>query len=100
LVKKPYKVWKELELGLGGGSKFRILVYLISNPNEAFTKYALTKASGLRAPTVENYLKTLLELNWVEENSFTPKTYQINLKNALVNTLFQSFQKIKYEKRK
>jgi len=38
---KDRSVWKQLELGFGGGSKFRVLLHLALNPKEAFTKYAL-----------------------------------------------------------
>jgi len=71
-------IWKELELGLGSGSKFRV--------------------TGLRTPSVESQLKTLIELGWVKEYPFTPKTYQINLENKLVTQIHQFLQKLKYFK--
>ncbi|MEM1586716.1 MAG: hypothetical protein QXX99_00455 [Candidatus Bathyarchaeia archaeon] len=43
-------ILEELELGFGGGKKFRVLVHLALNPDKAFTKYALAKATGLRTP--------------------------------------------------
>jgi len=89
-------IWEELELGLGGGSKFRVLLHLVLNPREAFTKYALVKATGLRTPSVENQLGILLEMNWVKEYPFTPKTYQINLENEVVKQILELFQKIRY----
>jgi len=36
-------IWKELELGLGSGAKFRILLFIILNPKWKFTKYMLVK---------------------------------------------------------
>ena len=95
---KELSIWEELELGLGSGSKFRVLLNLILNPKEAFTKYALVKATGLRTPSVESQLETLLELEWIKEYSFTPKTYQINLENEFVMHLTDFFQKVKYAK--
>ena len=91
-------IWKELELGLGSGSKFRVILHLALNPEEAFTKYALVKVTGLRTPSVESQLKTLIELGWVKEYPFTPKTYQINLENKLVTQIHQFLQKLKYFK--
>ena len=88
-------IWKELELGFGSGSKFRVLTHIILNPDEAFTKYALAKATGLRTSSVESHLKTLLKLNWVTEHRFTPKTYQINLENSVVKQIFEFFKKLK-----
>jgi len=91
-------IWQELELGFGGGSKFRVLLHLTLNPKETFTKYALVKATGLRTPSVESQLKTLLELNWVKEYPFTPKTYQINPENEAVKHITEFLQKAKYFK--
>ena len=95
---KPPTVWEELEQALGGGGKFRVLLHLILNPKEAFTKYALVKATGLRTPSVESQLRILLKLGWVKEHNFTPKTYQINLENEVTVNIFDAFQKIKYLK--
>ena len=88
-------VWKELELGLGTGSKFRVATQLILNSRQAFTKYALVKATGLRTPSVKSQLKTLLQLGWIKEYPFTPKTYQINLENKVVKQLQDFFLKLK-----
>jgi hypothetical protein len=93
---KPQTVWEELELGLGGGGKFRVLLHLILNPKEAFTKYALVKATGLRTPSVESQLRILLKLGWVKEHSFTPRTYQINLENEVTARISEAFQRIRY----
>jgi len=95
---KPRTVWEELELALGGGGKFRVLLHLILNPKEAFTKYALVKATGLRTPSVESQLQALLKLGWIKEYNFTPKTYQINLENEVATHISEAFQKIRYLK--
>ena len=95
MSKKELSVWDELELGLGGGSKFRVVRELLLKQNEAFTKYALVKATGLRTPSVESQLKTLLRLGWVKEYAFTPKTYQVNLENEVVLQLLEVFQRIR-----
>ncbi len=93
---KDRSVWKQLELGFGGGSKFRVLLHLALNPKEAFTKYALVKATGLRTPSVESQLKTLVELGWAKEYSFTPKTYQVNAESEIVKLILELLQRARY----
>lgn len=88
-------IWEELELGLGGGRKFRILAHLALNPNKAFTRYALAKTTGLRTPSVDRHLKTLIELGWVRENRVRPRTYQINLENETIKALLEIFQRLR-----
>jgi hypothetical protein len=95
---KQLTIWDELEMGFGGGSKFRVFLQLLLNPNETFTKYALVKATGLRTPSVESHLKVLLKIGWVKEYAFTPKTYQVNLENEVVLQISKTFEKIKYIK--
>jgi hypothetical protein len=77
-------IWEKLELGLGSGANFRILLHMIMHHNNSFTKYALVKATGIRTPSVNKQLKVLCELEWVKEYKFTPVTYQINMENNVV----------------
>jgi len=91
-------IWEKLEKGFGGGSKFRILLQMALNPNEAFTKYALVKATGIRTPSVESQLRVLIKIGWIKEYGYTPKTYQINLENEVVKQITELFQKIKLVK--
>jgi len=95
---KARTVWEELESGLGGGSKFRVLLHLALNPKETFTRYALVRATGLRTPSVESQLEVLLELGWIKDYAFTPRTYQINLENELVKNVLELFQHIRHLK--
>ncbi|MBS7653468.1 MAG: helix-turn-helix domain-containing protein [Candidatus Bathyarchaeia archaeon] len=92
---KERTVWDELELGLGCGKGFRVLLHLILNPNKAFTKYSLAKLTGLRTPSVDRRLKTLVDLGWVKENKFKPKTYEINLENEIVRELMGFLNKMR-----
>lgn len=93
--KKIENIWEELELGLGGGKRLRILIYLALNPDKAFTKYALSKYTGLRTPSVDRRLRALVELGWVKENEFKPKTYQINLENETVKAFLDFLSTLK-----
>jgi len=96
MINKKRNLWKKLEDGFGGGSKFRILLHLALHPEEAYTKYALVKATGLRTPSVGEQLKTLVEMGWVKEYPFMPKTYQINTNNEIVECFLEFLRKIKH----
>lgn len=96
MMSEKRSIWEELEAGFGGGTKFRVLTYLILNSDEAFTKYALAKATGLKTASVNDYLKALLEMGWVTEYNFAPQTYQINLNNAIVKRIHEFFQELKH----
>jgi len=91
--KRP--LWGELEKGFGGGRKFRILLHLALHPEETYTKYGLVKATGMRTPSVGEHLKTLVEIGWVKEYPFTPRTYQINMDHEIVKYFLEFLEKIK-----
>ena len=93
---KKRSLWKDLEDGFGGGSRFRILLHLALHPEEAHTKYALVKATGVRTPSVEEQLKTLVNMGWVKEYPFTPKTYQINKEHKIVRAFMEFLEKIRW----
>ena len=79
--KRPRVVWDDLEVGLGCGAQFRVLLHLVLKPEEAFTKYGLVKATGLRTPAVTQHLERLVELSWAKKHNSSPATYQVNLEN-------------------
>lgn len=89
-------IWKELELGLGGSSKFRIILHLVLNHEEAFTKYAIVKSTGLKTKVVEEHLKKLVEIGWVKKYSFTPPSYQANMENRVVKQLHKFLSSVRY----
>lgn len=89
-------IWKELELAFGS-SKFRVLLHLLLNHKDAFTKYALVKATGLRTPAIKKQLDTLIRFGWIKEYVFTPPTYQANLENAIVRHFLDFVQEIRLE---
>jgi hypothetical protein len=95
MKKKDENIWKKLEKGFGGGSKFRVLLHFILNPNKIHTKYALVKSTGLRAPSVNSQLNVLIQLGWIVEYAFTPKTYRINLDDDIVKEAYSFIYKIK-----
>jgi len=95
VTNKKRNLWRELEEGFGGGSKFRILLHLALHPEEAYTKYALVKATGVRTTSVGEQLKILVEMGWVKEYPFAPKTYQINMDHEIIKSFLEFLGKIK-----
>ena len=61
--RRPKIIWDELEAGLGSGAQFRVLLHLVLKPEEAYTKYGLVKATGLRTPAVTQHLERLVKLS-------------------------------------
>lgn len=55
----------------------------------------LLRPPGLEHHSIDRCLKTLVEIGWVKENKYRPKTYQINLENETVKTLMEFLQKIR-----
>jgi len=88
-------IWGELEAGLGCGAQFRVLLHLALHPEEAFTKYALVKATGLRTPAVQQQLNRLVELGWARRHESTPTTHQISLNNEVVRIIHGLFVNLK-----
>lgn len=94
--KKQLNTWKEAEKALSSIGKLKILRLMLENPNEAFTKYRLEKSTGLKPVDVRTNLKVLIELEWITEYSYRPKTYKINLENRVVHSFSKFYQDIKY----
>ena len=86
----------EIEEGLGGIGRLRMLRVMLGQSSGIFTKYGLTKATGLKHVDVSNNLNTLVKLGWVKELLYEPPKYQINLENEIVENLARFLQKIKY----
>jgi hypothetical protein len=88
-------VWREVEAGLGSVGKIRILRTMFDKPNHVFTKYGLEKATRLKPVDVRSDLKTLIEIGWVKEHQYDPKTYEVNMENPAVKSLHTFFKSIK-----
>jgi len=88
-------IWDELEAGLGSGAQFRVLLHLILKPEEAYTKYGLVKATGLRTPAVTEQLERLSELGWVKKHESSPATYQAYLENEVVRLIHELICRLK-----
>ncbi|MFQ6094829.1 MAG: hypothetical protein ACE5NN_01680 [Candidatus Bathyarchaeia archaeon] len=88
--------WKDIEKGLGSVGRIRILREMIENPDEFLTKYALERRTGLKPVDVRNNLKILVELGWVKEYPYDPRTYTVNMENEAVKLLAEFFSKVKH----
>jgi len=88
--------WKEVEIGLGSIGRLRILREMIEKSDEYFTKYTLEKKTGLKPVDVRSNLKILLDLNWVKEYAYDPKTYKVDMDNEAVRLIAEFFRKIKH----
>ena len=93
-MNRKRNLWRELEEGFGGETRFRILLYLALHPDDTYTKYGLVKATGVRTTSVGEHLKTLVEMGWIKEYPFTPKTYQINVEHEIVKHFLEFLEKI------
>jgi DNA-binding IclR family transcriptional regulator len=87
---------REVESGLGGEGKIRILGALAENPNNHLTRYSLEKLTGLKSTDVRVHLKVLVRLKWVTEHPYQPRKYQINLENETVRHLVEFFRRVRY----
>jgi DNA-binding MarR family transcriptional regulator len=93
--RRPRTIWSELEAGLGTGPRFRVLLHLALHPEDAFTKYALVKATGLRTPAVTEQLGRLVELGWARKYESSPVTHQICLNNEVAKLIHKLFSNLK-----
>jgi len=94
-MKAKVSVWEEVEEGLGGVGKIRILRIMTERPDEYFTKYMLEKSTGLKPLDVRRSLKALVELGWVKEYPCDPKTYRVNMENEAVKAVAELFKKLR-----
>jgi len=88
--------WKEIETGLGSVGRLKILKEMIEKPDEYFTKYVLERRTGLKPVDVRSNLKILIDLNWVKEYAYDPKTYRVDMENEAVKLIAEFFRKIRY----
>jgi len=93
--KRLRNIWDEVEAGLGSGAQFRVLLHLALKPEEAYTRYSLVKATGLRTPAVTEHLERLLELGWIRKQESSAATYQIDPENGVVRLIYELFCELK-----
>lgn len=90
------KANEELEAGLGSVGKLRIMRVLASRKEEAYTKYALERITGLKPADVRNDLKALTLIKWIKEYPYVPRKYKINVDHPTVTFLIEFFRKTGY----
>ncbi len=87
-----------LRLGWDVEPQFRVLLHLVLKPEEAYTKYGLVKATGLRTPAVTQQLERLIDLGWVKKHESSPVTFQVDPKNEVARYIYELFSELKHTK--
>ena len=88
---------REVERGLGSVGKLKILRLLLERPDQAFTRYAIGQKVSNDPASIRNDLKTLVEINWVNEFKVQHLSkYSINLDKDVVRQLAIFFQELRH----
>jgi hypothetical protein len=96
-LKRNRKINLEVEKGLCGAGKLKILRLLIKNPDHAFTRYEIGKKVPNDPVSIRNDLKTLVQINWVTEFQVQHLSkYSINRENLTVKPLADFFRETRY----
>ena len=96
VMEKRRQLDREVERGLGSVGKLKILRLLIERPDQAFTRYAIGQKVSNDPASIRSDLKTLVELNWVNEFKVQHLSkYSINLDQDVVRQLAVFFQELR-----
>ena len=88
---------RDIEKGLCGAGKLKILRLLLRNPDHAFTRYEIGKTVPNDPVSIQNDLKTLVQINWVRPfNVYHLNKYAINLEHEVVQRLADFLRDIRY----
>jgi hypothetical protein len=88
---------EEVEKGLAGAGKLKLLRLLMKQPTHAFTRYEIGKKIANDPISIRNDLKTLVQIDWVVEfNVQHLSKYSINLENPVVRHVFDFLLKLEY----
>lgn len=91
------RVDREVERGLAGPGRLKILRLLMRRPDHAFTRYEIGKHVPNDPVSIRNDLETLTEIGWVTTFKIQHLTkYSINLENEVVRELTDFLHKIGY----
>jgi hypothetical protein len=96
-MEKRRQVDREVERGLGSVGKLKILRLLLDRPDQAFTRYAIGQKISNDPTSIRSDLKTLVEINWVNEFKVQHLSkYSINLDKDVVRQLAIFFQELRH----
>ena len=96
VMEKRRQLDREVERGLGSVGKLKILRLLIERPDQVFTRYAIGQKISNDPASIRSDLKTLVELNWVNEFKVQHLSkYSINLDQDVVKQLSVFFQELR-----
>jgi response regulator of citrate/malate metabolism len=87
----------EVEKGICGAGKLKILRLLMKSPNHAFTRYEIGKTVPTDSTSIRRNLKTLVQINWVTDFQVQHlNKYSINLEKEIVKRLADFLREIRY----
>ncbi len=88
---------REIEAGLAGVGKLKILRLLMEQPSHAFTRYEMGKKISNDPTSIRNDLQSLVEIGWVTETKIQHLTkYSINLDKPIVKKLADFLRDVRY----
>lgn len=96
-MRRNNKIALEVEKGLGGVGKLKIVRLLLKRPNHAFTRYEIGKTVPNDPISIRSDLKTLNQINWVTNYQVQHlNKYSINLENEVVKRLADFLRDVRY----
>ena len=96
-MERHWDIDDDVEQGLGGAGKLKILRLLLQSPNHAFTRYEIGKTVPNDAVSIRNDLQTLVALNWVTAlREHHLLKYVINREHEVVKRLAAFFRAVRY----
>jgi hypothetical protein len=96
-MERNRKIERDVEKGLGGAGRLKILRLLLQNPDHAFTRYEIGKTVPNDPVSIRNDLTTLVRIDWVTPfNVQHLNKYVINLENEVVKRLANFLRDIQY----
>ena len=97
VMERHREIRYEVEKGLGGAGKLKILRLLMKSPNHTFTRYEIGKTVPNDPISIRRNLKTLVQMNWVTNYQVQHlNKYSINLENEVVKRLADFLREIRY----
>jgi len=96
-MERHREICLEVEKGLGGVGKLKILRLLMKSPDHAFTRYEIGKRVSIDSVSIRNDIKTFVQIGWVTPFQVQHLSkYSINLGNEVVKRLADFLREIRY----
>jgi Fe2+ or Zn2+ uptake regulation protein len=96
-MERKRDIERDVEKGLGGAGRLRILRLLLQKHDHAFTRYEIGKTVPNDPVSIRNDLQNLVQINWVTRFQVQHLSkYSINVENDVVKRLADFFKEIRY----